>query len=203
MPKKAETKEGAFCERCWSTLRYTKTDVCVSCRKQTVAKYNAKPSTKTYFQDYYKNNKPKWSTYNSLPSTKEANRVRMLAYYHDPKNHERILAYHAANRKTEKWKDTHRVSVNKNRARRRKAPGSYTKAQWVELKAKYDNRCLACKKHQTELDRPLEQDHILPITKGGTNYIWNIQPLCHECNGPANKGTRYIDYRPPQDRVAA
>ena len=39
----------------------------------------------------------------------------------------------------------------------------------------------------------LEVEHVIPITLHGTNYIFNIQPLCHECN--AKKHTKIEDYR--------
>lgn len=41
--------------------------------------------------------------------------------------------------------------------------------------------------------KPLQQDHIKPLSRGGDNALDNIQPLCKECNG--HKHTRTIDYR--------
>ena len=55
--------------------------------------------------------------------------------------------------------------------------GSHTLEQWNELKKKYRHRCAICKKI-----KKLTRDHIVPITKGGTNDIQNIQPLCGPCN---------------------
>jgi len=37
-------------------------------------------------------------------------------------------------------------------------------------------------------------DHVLPVSKGGTSYISNIQPLCQPCN--SGKKDKHIDYRP-------
>ena len=80
--------------------------------------------------------------------------------------------------------------------KRRGALGSHTAKEWEELKALYRGCCLACGMQEpfAHLGYPhLTEDHVIPITKGGTNYIENIQPLCLRCN--STKGTQTTDYR--------
>ena len=62
-------------------------------------------------------------------------------------------------------------------AREQGAIGSHTFEQWIELKCKFQNRCAKCFKK-----KPLTKDHIVPLSKGGSNFIKNIQPLCRNCN---------------------
>lgn len=66
--------------------------------------------------------------------------------------------------------------------------GSHTESQWLALKYRYGYRCVKCQQL-----KPLTKDHIIPISRGGTNNISNIQPLCRECN--SSKGKKIIDYR--------
>lgn len=80
----------------------------------------------------------------------------------------------------------------RHKALKRNAEGSFTGAEWQELLATYDHCCLRCYKEPPEIT--LSGDHVIPLTKGGTNYISNIQPLCTSCN--ASKGTKSTDYRP-------
>lgn len=72
--------------------------------------------------------------------------------------------------------------------RRTKAGGSFTAQEWKSLCRFYDYRCLCCHKKTK-----LTPDHIIPVSKGGTSNIENIQPLCLPCN--CRKRARIIDYR--------
>jgi hypothetical protein len=65
----------------------------------------------------------------------------------------------------------------------------YTDKEFLALCEKYDWRCLCC----GERGKPLEPDHVIPRSRGGLDNIYNIQPLCHDCN--LHKGTQAIDYR--------
>lgn len=81
-----------------------------------------------------------------------------------------------------------RIRCSTRRTRKTQAGGSYTVEQWIDLCSREGNACLACRKKL-----PLEADHVIPISKGGTSNISNIQPLCRSCN--VKKGTNIIDFR--------
>lgn len=85
----------------------------------------------------------------------------------------------------------------KYKQRRKGSEGSFTATEWKALKKKYNHRCLKCGRREPEI--VLRPDHVVPVTKGGTSFIDNIQPLCHGCNcAKGNRNT--IDYRLPENR---
>lgn len=69
-------------------------------------------------------------------------------------------------------------------AKEKNAIGSHTLKQWQELKDSYGNVCALCK-----LEKPLTKDHIIPLSKNGSDYIENIQPLCRNCNSKKHNKT--------------
>ena len=66
-------------------------------------------------------------------------------------------------------------------ARKKNAVGFHTLEQWELLKKQANYCCAFCQK-QTKLTK----DHIIHLSKGGTDYIDNIQPLCRSCNSQKN-----------------
>lgn len=80
---------------------------------------------------------------------------------------------------------------NNRRARVQQAEGSFTSKEWQKLCARYEYTCLRCRRREPEIK--LTADHVVPLCKGGTNFIDNIQPLCQSCNSSKHRAT--IDYR--------
>jgi len=67
-----------------------------------------------------------------------------------------------------------------------KIPTMNSKRRTIPLKhrhtifKKYKYRCVEC--GATNEETRLEIDHIVPLSKGGTNDVENLQVLCKECN---------------------
>ena len=86
-----------------------------------------------------------------------------------------------------RWRVTHPEVGARNSARHRAllqgSEGSFTPEEF-RLKCKaYGNRCAYCNE-----EVPLTVDHIVPLSRGGSNSIENVVPACKHCN--STKGTR-------------
>lgn len=87
------------------------------------------------------------------------------------------------------YKETHpekkKVDRHARRTREKNAEGSFTLEEWEQLKMQFGYKCAYCGK-----TKELTVDHKIPLARGGTNYISNIQPLCMLCN--QKKGTSIL-----------
>ena len=146
-------------------------------RQKYMKEYNAR-----YYMEHEKEVKKQQSRYRL--KNKEKLRAYFVKFYSRNKDRRKALAAQYQKDHPDKCK-SYRAS---RRTKESKAGGSYTAAEWEDLCKSYHYRSLDCGKC-----KKLEADHVVPVTKGGTSNIDNIQPLCRRCN--AKKGTKCTDFR--------
>lgn len=57
---------------------------------------------------------------------------------------------------------------------------THTLGEWETLKAQYGFTCPSCQRSEPAIT--LTKDHVIPLRRGGSDLIENLQPLCHSCN---------------------
>lgn len=83
------------------------------------------------------------------------------------------------------WKGGITPTYKKRRQEHQRVNGGHhCRGEWETLKAQYNWTCPACTKSEPVIK--LTKDHIIPVSKGGSNNIENIQPMCQPCNSRKN-----------------
>lgn len=144
----------------------------------------------------------------SLSGTKKDTRKR-AAYFREwrKRNKEQLLANERvrdaarrarpglaekAREATREWNkknpDKRKVKGIRRRARHAQAVGSFTTQDIRLIRALQGNRCAepTCRKSFEHIKAHI--DHIVPLSRGGTNWPRNLQLLCVSCN--TRKGAR-------------
>ncbi len=89
---------------------------------------------------------------------------------------------------TRAWARAHpeffRRAAKVRRARLRGAATTLTDVQWVAIVTAFNGACAYC----LRTDRPVTQDHMVPISRGGPHSAENVIPACGSCN--SSKGNR-------------
>ena len=85
-------------------------------------------------------------------------------------------------------KDKIRERIKEYKHKKRGNGGAYTKAQWLDTLEYFNYKCAytgECIKHSCHVE------HIVPVSKGGTSYIWNLVPSTGSAN--YSKGNRGME----------
>lgn len=78
------------------------------------------------------------------------------------------------------WSNKSYRSWLKNKRNRMPRVGEHSFDEWELLKAQHSQTCQGCSESEPKIK--LTKDHIIPLSKGGSDDIENIQPLCGRCN---------------------
>ena len=91
-----------------------------------------------------------------------------------------------------------RVNNRRRKAMEHDAPGMYT---LVELMRKFAEQGGCCTYCLRVVDGRPEPDHVVPLSRYGTNWISNIVPSCHRCNHDKSNLLLHEWARRRQDRL--
>ncbi len=79
----------------------------------------------------------------------------------------------------ERWRELHRIASLKHwRKFRTTSIHDLTEQQWISIQMIFGYRCAYCGKKP----KKLTQDHVIPVSRGGSHTISNVVPACASCN---------------------
>jgi 5-methylcytosine-specific restriction endonuclease McrA len=120
---------------------------------------------------------------------REQRRAANKAYY--LANREQCIATVLASKR--KKRDIYNAHAQHRRAIQARAPrNDLTRAEWDEIKAAYGHCCVYCGRKMQRLT----QDHLTPLSKGGSHTKQNVVPACGTCNSKKGTGTVLCPVQP-------
>lgn len=167
---------------------------CLNLRLERQEQYYLKHKNKRleYAHKYYQDNKEEIAEKMKDRYINPEKRAKILQkakeYTNNNKEKVKAIKQRCVKLKPEQYAKMSLKNAHIRRTRIMGGYGSFTEEEWEAIKKKFNCRCLCCGK-----EKKLERDHVIPISKHGTNTIDNIQPLCKSCN--ASKGIKSTDYR--------
>ena len=134
-----------------------------------------KDKQRTYSKNYRLRNKEKIKQINR--EWYRNNKHKRAQYY--KKNKDYILKRTAKRRKDNPL--ISRVYTHKYRQRKKLLKSNFTIDQWQQCLTHFNHQCAYCGSTES-----LEQEHVIPVSRGGHYTPDNIIPACRSCNASKN-----------------
>ena len=136
---------------------------------------------------YYKENQERIKRYRR--NNKERISKAWKQYYKENINERKIYmkVYRKDNPDKNRMYHQRRHSVKKD------LPHTLTTKQWNNIKTKFKNKCCYCGD-----EKPLQQEHFIPLSRGGEYTTNNIIPACQNCNSSKNN-SNFFEWYPKQE----
>jgi HNH endonuclease len=145
-----------------------------------------------YHYNYYRQHINESKAYNKAYNLKNKEEKRRYNAQYREANKPRLLL------KEQAYRLAH-PEVGKEHTQRRRAQkagaalNDLTHAQWLEIQAAQDYRCYYCHKR---CKGRLTQDHIIPLSKGGSHTLHNVIGACSLCNSKKQAGPPPVPVQP-------
>lgn len=173
---------------------------CRPCHRANVRRWSSshKDENKERCRDYYHAHKSEAKVYKAVAykENKDQRLAHNKAYRdaHPDKMKNQYRTYYQNNQSSRiayvlQWRrdnpEKHAEHKRIRRARKANAPvNDFTAEQWQSMQRHYEYRCVYCGCQPEKLT----QDHITPLSKGGSHTYTNIVPACISCNCKKSAG---------------
>ncbi len=143
--------------------------------------YKNRPEVKEHNQEW-------WDNYLSRPEVKERINNQRSVRGSRPEKQEQKRSYDKEYKQRPEVRERDRIigraQQQKRRARKNSVGGSYTPEQAREQYARQKGKCYWCEKKV--IWGKHHEDHVIPLSRGGSNDIFNIVIACPHCNWSRN-----------------
>ncbi len=166
---------------------------CKACK----AKYYAKNAEKIKAQmaKCYAENTEKIKARHAKYRAENTEKIKARRAKYRAENPEKFAAYDAKYRAENP--DKVKAKNQRRRARKRGAAGTFTANDWKQRLAYHGYRCIYCGVEKSETPQGwLTCEHLIPLSRGGTNWPSNLAPSCLSCNCKKSTKTHFefIEY---------
>jgi len=168
--------------------------ICQNCKKDFAAKTERRVycSSECKWQGWYQKNKGKRKESSRLWYRRNKEKVKRSSKIWWDRKGKYLEKRHTYPQKGSKewflYRQKRQV-IDQNRiAKIKDIGGRFSLREWQKLKEQFSYTCPTCGRREPQIH--LTIDHITPISKGGNNWIENIQPLCKICN--LRKGAKLL-----------